>query len=75
MADRIVVDRIEEDRAVLEIGDELIEVPASALPEGAAEGSVLSLAVQPAEDIQSAAEARLERLRNRSPEPDGPIQL
>lgn len=38
-----VVDRIEGGLALLEVGGRLIEVPATALPPGAREGSVLRL--------------------------------
>ena len=61
---RIALDRIEGSRAILDFGGELIEVPAAALPSGAAEGALLRLSAAPADT--SAAEARLERLRARS---------
>lgn len=64
------VDRIEGDRAILDAGPHgMIEVPAALLPAGAGEGSVLCLALLP-EARQAAlsdAEARLARLKARSP--------
>lgn len=68
----MVVDRIEGDRAVLEVGDERIEVPVSVLPEGAGEGSVLSFALDTTSEaaIRAEAEARLERLKASSPDDD-----
>lgn len=39
----IVVDRIEGTRAILEVDGQIVEIPATALPEGAGEGSVLLL--------------------------------
>lgn len=74
---RIAVDRIEGDIAVLDIGgDKTVDVPASLLPEGAVEGSVLTLTLALAADAaKDAAEARLERLRSRSPKPSGSLDL
>jgi hypothetical protein len=69
----IAVDRIEGDRAILDVGGETVEIPASLLPEGAGEGSVLTLSLAPAVE-RTAAEARLERLRRRGPS-SGPIDL
>ena len=66
---RISVDRIEGSRAILDIAGEQIEVPASILPTGAAEGSLLSLRLEEATAADEAA-ARLERLRARSPSLD-----
>ena len=65
----ITVDRIDGDRAVLNIGGELVEVPAAALPAGASEGAVLRWVVDPtaARAILDEGEARLERLRRRGP--------
>lgn len=59
----IVVDRIEGNRAVVEFDGELVEIPASALPAGTAEGAVLQLAPSGDEAaLQAAAAARIERL-------------
>jgi len=63
----ISVDRIEGDRAILDFGGELIEVPAAALPEGTVEGSRVRFdTAEPAPEADDAAQARLERLRARS---------
>lgn len=43
----IVVDRIEGTRAILEVDGETVEIPASALPEGAGEGAILRLVAEP----------------------------
>lgn len=63
-AARIVVDRIEGDRAVLDLGSERVDLPLSALPTGLKEGDRLSITVEAAPAL-SAAEARLARLRAR----------
>lgn len=65
----ISLDRIEGDRAVLDFAGELIEVPVAVLPEGAAEGSLLSLSLAPAAEAARASDeaaARLERLKAKS---------
>lgn len=73
----IVVDRIEGETAVLEIHGATVDIPVSALPEGAREGSVLGLTLDP--DRQSAVEeqnrARLERLKKRNPAKGGLLTL
>ena len=73
----IVIDRIEGDVAVLEVEGQSIDFPASALPPGATEGSVLLLQLDPdaARDIQAENQARLERLKKRSPIKGGLLQL
>lgn len=59
----IVVDRIEGDRAVLEIGGETVEVPASALPPGTREGATLVLVASGDEAaVRQAAADRIARL-------------
>ena len=65
----IVVDRIEADIAVLEIGGQTFHLPVSALPPGAGEGSVLVLSLDQASTAsrRQQAEQRLERLRQRTP--------
>ncbi|MFZ5480399.1 MAG: DUF3006 domain-containing protein [Myxococcota bacterium] len=70
----IVVDRIEGEVAVLEIAGRLVDVPASLLPEGALEGDRLVLARGPAADLTD-AEARLKRLKAKTPQGQGPIDL
>lgn len=74
---RIVIDRIEGERAVLTFGNESVEVPLAFLPPGAGEGSVLSLTIDPASaaDARAAAEARLARLRARNPNPPTEFDL
>ena len=64
-AARIVVDRIEGDRAVLDLGSERVDLPLSALPAGLKEGDRLSIQVEAAPTL-SAAEARIARLRARA---------
>lgn len=73
----IILDRIEGDRAVLLIGNERVEVPASVLPEGCREGDVLKLASDPAarEALTKDAEDRLARLRERGPQGPESIDL
>ncbi|MDG1483078.1 MAG: DUF3006 domain-containing protein [Myxococcota bacterium] len=53
----VSIDRIEGDRAILDFAGELIEIPAAALPEGAAEGSRLTLDLAPAEETDRAEDA------------------
>jgi hypothetical protein len=73
----IVLDRIEGDLAVLEVDGATYHLPASALPEGCSEGCVLEFVVDAnAERTRKAeAEARLERLKKRGPEPGGTLVL
>ena len=61
----IVVDRIEGERAILEVGGELIEISTAELPEGSQEGSVLNLMMcdDAAAILQRENEERLERFR------------
>ena len=68
----IVIDRIESNRAVLVMDGETVEVPASVLPEGASEGSVLALARRPGEEAAARAQAaeRIARLQQRDDLPD-----
>ena len=66
----IVLDRLEGNRAVLDIDGEKVEIPAAALPEGAREGAVLTLGLSTDTSRLSEAQARLERLRSRDVLPD-----
>ena len=66
----IVVDRIEGDRAVLEIDGEGVVIPASALPAGAGEGAVLILSLGDSAAVLAEGEARLKRLRAHGPQDD-----
>ena len=65
----IVIDRIEGERAIVEIGGEIIEIPRSELPNGSKEGDVLVFAVNPeaVENMKKDNEERLKRLRERDP--------
>lgn len=69
----IVVDRIEGDVAVLEIGGRTVDVPLSELPAGVKEGDALTFQVAPADT--TAAEARLARLRAKSNQGPGSFDL
>ena len=66
----ITVDRIEGTRALIVVGDETVEIPASVLPAGAAEGAVLLLTLGDDSAARSAAEARLARLTAATTVPD-----
>jgi L-alanine-DL-glutamate epimerase-like enolase superfamily enzyme len=70
----IVVDRIEGDVAVLEIAGRRVDVPASELPAGTKEGDRLAFSRLAAED-DADAKARLARLKARTPQGSGPIDL
>lgn len=66
----IVVDRVEGDRAVLEVAGERVDFPVSALPQGVVEGSVLVFSLADPSDRLAEAEARLKRLTARGPAAD-----
>lgn len=70
-----VVDRIEGDLAVLELGGVEVLWPVGSLPAGVVEGSALRVTIELAPTEGTEAEARLERLRARTPQGDGPIEL
>jgi hypothetical protein len=65
----IIIDRIENDRAIVEIGGEMIEIPCSELPNGSKEGDVLVLSVntEAVGNLKKDNEDRLKRLRERDP--------
>ena len=65
----IVLDRIEGDRAIVEIGGEMIEIPCSELPNGSKEGDILVFAVDTdaVGNLKKDNEDRLKRLRERDP--------
>jgi len=65
----IVIDRIEGERAIVEIGGEIVEIPRSELPNGSKEGDVLLFAANPeaVENMKKDNEERLKRLRERDP--------
>lgn len=73
----IVIDRIEGDIAVLVLGEHRVELPLAALPAGAHEGAVLRLVLDESEEARILAEneARLARLRARSPMKGGVLDL
>ncbi len=77
MALRIVIDRIEGDRAVLAVGEESVGVPLACLPTGAREGAVLTWSIDEAAagEALAGAEARLARLRARNPNPPTEFDL
>ena len=76
-APRIVVDRFEGDLAVLEIGVMRVEVPRALLPAGTREGDVLSLIKDSAATAEALAdaEARLARLKAKTPQGPGTFDL
>jgi len=75
---RITVDRIEADRAVLEFASdsglvETLDVPLGALPPGTKEGDCVSFTATPSSLAD--AEARLARLKARTPQGPGSFDL
>jgi hypothetical protein len=70
MSTPIVVDRIEGTRAVLVVGDEQLDVPASMLPPGTQEGDVVVFQKGDASALRDAAAARQARLAATSNLPD-----
>ena len=65
----IVVDRIEGNRAVIEVDGEMFDIPSSALPKGTEEGALLQLSAHPdaAQELSKVNEERLSRLRDGDP--------
>ena len=65
----IVVDRIEGDRAILEVSGDTIELALSVLPPGAGEGAILTLILcdEQGADLSKENEDRLVRLRASDP--------
>jgi hypothetical protein len=59
---RIVVDRIEGQTAVVEVAGVLVDVPVQLLPEGAAEGTILSFRIESSGETTVSA-ARLQRMQ------------
>lgn len=70
----IIVDRIEEGTAVLEIDGRRIDIPLSVLPEGVKEGDQLAFTRLGPGDTR-AAEDRLARLRAATPQGPGDFEL
>jgi len=50
----IAIDRIEADRAILDIHGEIVEVPLAALPPGVQEGDLLSFTAAQRDDCATA---------------------
>lgn len=72
----IMVDRLEDDVAVLEIAGEPVTVPRVLLPPGAVEGALLSFTLaEGAAAVLDDAAARLARLRARTPQGPGTFEL
>ena len=70
----ITVDRIEDDTAVLDLGDgRTLDVPLALLPAGAKEGDGLAFVLQPVDPAE--AEARLARLKAKTPQGPGTFDL
>ena len=64
MSQPLTVDRIEGEVAVVEIGQLLVDIPLSHLPEGVKEGDVLEVVLR---DPLVDATATVKRLRARDP--------
>jgi hypothetical protein len=62
----MVVDRIEGELAVIEVGGTRVRLPVTALPSGAGEGSVLVLALSDEQPDQEEMTERIERLHAQS---------
>ena len=73
----LVLDRIEGGIAVLLFEGHRVELPEAALPAGAKEGAILRLELDQSAEarVRAENEARLARLRARSPRKGGPIDL
>jgi hypothetical protein len=71
---KIVIDRFEGDYAIVEIAGTRVDVPRALIPADCKEGDALQLARAPV-NAASAAEARLARLKARSPQGSGDIDL
>ena len=65
----IIVDRIEGTRAVIEVDGEMIDIPASVLPNDATEGTHLAFQTcdKDVENLKKENEERLQRLRDSDP--------
>jgi hypothetical protein len=67
----IIVDRIEGEWAVLEVGEHRVNFPLAALPQPVREGDLITLEVQPPpQGALDDARARLQRLQQSSPPGD-----
>ncbi|MDP2312342.1 MAG: DUF3006 domain-containing protein [Pseudomonadota bacterium] len=70
----IVVDRVEDQTAVLEIAGRMVDVPLAELPAGVKEGDRLAFVVLPPSE-EDDAKARLARLKARTPQGPGSFDL
>ena len=59
----IVIDRIEDGLALLDVDGEIIEFPLETLPEGSKEGDLLAFIRIDASEILAQATERLERMQ------------
>jgi hypothetical protein len=73
----IIIDRIEGGMAVLLCDGQRVDLPVTVLPAGAQEGAVLRLELDASAEARTLAEneARLARLRARSPIKGGVLDL
>lgn len=60
-----VLDRIEGDRALIEWGEEIIEIPLALLPTGVKEGNLLRISISIEENETEARKERLEEKAKR----------
>ncbi len=58
----IVIDRIEDDIAYLEVAGEMMEFPVSELPENAKEGDILGFVLMDHSEITKKGQERLDRM-------------
>ncbi len=58
----LIVDRFEGDFALVECGDQMLQIPKSELPAGAKEGSVLALRLDP--EAEKARRAQMAKKQN-----------
>ena len=59
----IVIDRIEDDIALLDVGGEIIDFPVEALPENAKEGDLLGFVILDNSELLAKASDRIERMK------------
>ena len=71
----IVIDRIEDEIAVLEFDGEMIEVPRTVLPEGSKEGDFLGFVILDNSEVLQEGKDRIERLKAMSGMNSGEIDL
>ena len=71
----IVVDRIEDELAVLEVGGIYIDFPVAALPEGCKEGDMLAFVTLDATEVLAQATDRISRMRGMSNMGSGDIDI